>query len=43
MKSSLQNDILLNRLYIKIGRHFEIQDGGRQGAFLGWHYPQKFC
>ena len=29
-----QNDTQLNRHYTKIGRHFEIQDGGRQGAFL---------
>ena len=23
------------------GRHFEIQDGGRQDAFLAWHWPSK--
>ena len=23
--------------YMKTGRHFEIQDGGRQGAVLVWH------
>ena len=33
-KSLLQNDTQLNRHYTKIGRHFEIQDGGRQGTFL---------
>ena len=33
----IANDIQLNRLYMKTGRHFEIQDGGRQGAFLAWH------
>ena len=27
---------------MEIGRHFEIQDGGRQGAFLAWHCPSKF-
>ena len=37
----MQNDIQLNRLYMKTGRHFEIQDGGRQGAFLAWHWPSK--
>ena len=36
-KNLLQNDTQLNRHYTKIGRHFEIQDGGRQGAFLAWH------
>ena len=36
-KSLQQNDTQLNRHYTKIGRHFEIQDGGRQGAFLAWH------
>ena len=37
----MQNDIQLNRLYRKSGRHFEIQDGGRQVAFLAWHWPSK--
>ena len=32
-KSLLQNDTHFNRHYTKIGRHFEIQYGGRQGAF----------
>ena len=32
-----QNDTQLNRHYTKICRHFEIQDGRRQGAFLAWH------
>ena len=36
-KSLLQNDIQLSRLYMETGRHFEIQDGGRPGAFLAWH------
>ena len=36
-KSLLQNDTQRNRHYMKIGRHFEIQDGGGQGAFLAWH------
>ena len=40
-KSLLQNDIQLNRLYMKTGRHFEIQDSGHQGAFLTWHWPSK--
>ena len=40
-KSLLQNDTQLNRHYTKIGRQFEIQDGGRQGAFLAWHWPSK--
>ena len=40
-QSLLPNDIQLYRLYIKTGRHFEIQDGGRQGAFLAWHWPSK--
>ena len=40
-KSLLRKYIQLTRLYIKIGRHFEIQDGGRQGAFLAWHWPSK--
>ena len=40
-KSLLQNDTQLNRHYTKIGRHFEIQDGGRQGAFLAWHWPSE--
>ena len=39
--SLLQNDIELNRLNMKTGRHFEIQYGGRQGAFLEWHMPSK--
>ena len=26
---------------MKTGGHFEIQDGGRQGAFLAWHCPSK--
>ena len=40
-KSLLQNDTRQNRHYMKIGRHFEIQDGGRQGAFLPWHWPSE--
>ena len=40
-KSLFSNDIQLNRLYMKTGRHFEIQDGGRQGKFLAWHWPSK--
>ena len=40
-KSLLQNDTQINRHYTKIGRHFEIQDGGRQGAFLAWHWPSE--
>ena len=40
-KILLQNDTQLNRHYTKIGRHFEIQDGGRQGAFLAWHWPSE--
>ena len=40
-KSLLSNDIQLNRLYMKTGRHFEIQDGGRQGAFWLGTDPQK--
>ena len=39
--SLLQNDIQLSRLYMKTGRHFKIQDGGCQGAFLAWHWPSK--
>ena len=34
---ALQNDIQLNRLKMKTGRHFEIQDGGRHRTFLTWH------
>ena len=41
IKSLLQNDTQLNRHYTKIGRHFEIQDDGRQGAFLAWHWPSE--
>ena len=26
---------------MKTGRHFEIQDGGCQCAFLAWHWPSK--
>ena len=40
-KSLLQNDTQRNRHYMKIGRHFEIQDGGRQVAFLAWHWPSE--
>ena len=40
-KSLLQNDTQRNRHYMKIGRHFEIQDGGLQGAFLAWHWPSE--
>ena len=39
--SLLQNDTQRNRHYMKIDRHFEIQDGGRQGAFLAWHWPSE--
>ena len=40
-KSLSQNDTQLNRHYTKIGGHFEIQDGDRQGAFLAWHWPSE--
>ena len=40
-KSLLQTDIQLNMFYMKTGRHFEIQDDGRQGSFLAWHWPSK--
>ena len=40
-KSLLQNDTQLNMLYTKTGRHFKIQDDGRQGAYLAWHWPSK--
>ena len=33
----IENDIQLNKLYMKTGRQFEFQDGGRQGAFLALH------
>ena len=26
---------------MKTGRHFEIQDGGRQVIFLAWHWPSN--
>ena len=37
MEPALQNDIHLNRLKMKTGRHYEIQDGGPHGTFLTWH------
>ena len=37
----LRNDTQRNRHYMKKDRHFEIQDGGRQGAFLAWHWPSE--
>ena len=37
----IANDIQLNRLYMRTGCHFEIQDGGRKGAVQAWHCPSK--